>query len=85
MFAKTLLTTLVMAGSLARAVNAETVSSSNGVTWNCPTIETIEVAYAQSCEFACPPLVVSFTNARPNAIQELGLPAYRDIIWRVLR
>jgi hypothetical protein len=55
---KTLLTTLAMAGAFVEAVNAaETVTSSSGIMYNCPTIEPIEVAYAESCEFASPLLL----------------------------
>lgn len=52
---KTLLTTLAMAGAFVEVVNAaETVTSSSGIMYNCPTIEPIEVAYAESCEFPSP-------------------------------
>jgi hypothetical protein len=49
---KTILFTMAMAGAIVEVANAETVSSSTGVVYNCPTTETIEVAYAQSCESA---------------------------------
>ena len=47
MFARTVLTTLALTGLL---VEAATVSSPSGVIYNCPNIETIEVAYDASCE-----------------------------------
>jgi hypothetical protein len=49
---KTILFTMAMAGAIVEVANAETVSSSTGVVYNCPTIEMFEVAYAQSCESA---------------------------------
>ena len=62
---KTLLTTLAMAGALMEAANAaETVTSSSGVMYRCPSIETIEVAYAESCEFASSRVGIH-ANTRP--------------------
>jgi len=50
MFTKILLS-LVFSGMLVEAADtSNTVSSPSGVIYNCPNIETIEVAYAASCE-----------------------------------
>lgn len=58
MFTKSLLTAVIMAGVMVEAANLERVTSSNGVVYNCPMIETIEVAYAKSCEFSRVPLCI---------------------------
>ena len=51
MFAETIFTVLSIAGILFEATHAlQTVTSPSGVVYNCPDIETIEVAYAGSCE-----------------------------------
>lgn len=52
MFVNTIVTVLAIGGVLIKATNAlQTVtSSSGGVVYNCPDIETIEVAYAGSCK-----------------------------------
>ena len=47
MFIRTVLVSLALTGLL---IEAATVTSPSGVTYNCPNIETIEVAYAASCE-----------------------------------
>jgi hypothetical protein len=51
MFAKTIFSFCSVAGFLLGATNAlQTVTSPSGVEYNCPEIETIEVAYAGSCK-----------------------------------
>ena len=45
----TLFTTFAMAGVLVGAATTQTVSSSSGVNYNCPNVEPMEVAYAESC------------------------------------
>jgi len=47
MFTRTVLVTLALTGLL---IEAATVTSPSGIIYNCPNIETIEVAYAASCE-----------------------------------
>jgi len=51
MFAKTIFRLLTSAGLLLGVTDAlQTVTSPSGVVYNCPDIETIEVAYAGSCK-----------------------------------
>ena len=51
MFAKTIFTLLTLAGFLQGTTNAlQKVTSPSGILYNCPDIETIEVAYAGSCK-----------------------------------
>jgi len=46
MFIRTVLATFALTGLL---IEAATVTSPSGVIYNCPNVETIEVAYAASC------------------------------------
>jgi hypothetical protein len=51
MFAKTIFTLLTLAGLLLGTTNALLkVTSPSGILYNCPDVETIEVAYAGSCK-----------------------------------
>lgn len=51
MYSKTLITILTMAGLFVDVTYAGLrISSANGVSYNCPDQETIEVAYANSCK-----------------------------------
>lgn len=77
MFTKSLLTAAMMAGVMVEAANLERVSSSNGVIYNCPMIETIEVAYAKSCESSYPPddlslLIIGPTQSKNSLFQLTG-------------
>lgn len=51
MFGQMIFTLLTVAGFLLGATNAlQKVTSPSGILYNCPDIETIEVAYAGSCK-----------------------------------
>lgn len=40
--------------TLLSTIKAETTSSANGIVYNCPNVETIEMAYSDDCELYPP-------------------------------